>query len=216
MTGEKIKLTASGRTDAGVHALAQPANFKTESSIPLKGFVHGLNSLIPDDICVKRADLMPESFDSRRSALRKTYLYRILNAPVNSALQRRFCWHVSKELDAEAMAEAGRELVGVHDFEAFRSVGCEAEHAVREIYSLVVRREGDFVEIEVTGSGFLRHMVRVITGTLAEAGQGRLTALGLRGIITAKERVRAGMTAPAQGLFLKEVFYDMEPLELYP
>lgn len=216
MTGEEINLKASGRTDAGVHSRGQTANFHTGKDIPLKGFVHGLNSLLPRDISVWRADLVGEEFDSRRCALGKTYLYRIYNSQIPSALQRRFTWQVRKPLDDRAMARAGGFLVGAHDFEAFRSTGCDAPHAFREITALTVERRGDIIEIEVTGSGFLRHMVRIISGTLVEAGLGRLEPSAVPSIIESKDRKRAGDTAPPQGLLLKEVYYDEPVLESYP
>jgi tRNA pseudouridine38-40 synthase len=216
MTGEEVSLKASGRTDAGVHSQGQTANFHTGKDIPLKGFVHGLNSLLPRDISVRRADLVGETFDSRRCALGKTYLYTIQNSQAPSALRNRFSWHVRKPLDDKAMAEAAGYLVGAHDFEAFRSTGCDAPHAFREITSLTVKRVGEVIEIEVTGSGFLRHMVRIISGTLVEAGLRRIPPSAIVGIIESRDRKRAGDTAPPQGLVLKEVYYDEPVLETYP
>lgn len=211
-----VRVNASGRTDAGVHALGQVANFHTESTAPLKAFVRGTNALLPRDVSVRRADEVPLDFDSRRSARGKTYRYRIQNAPTPSALARRTSWWLSGALDAEAMQRAAQALVGCHDYEAFRSAGCDAAHANREIYSAQVRREGEFIDFTVRGSGFLRHMVRIIAGTLVEVGFGRMDAAEMPALLASRDRNLAGMTAPAQGLTLIEVYYDLEPGEAYP
>lgn len=216
MLGEPARVTGSGRTDAGVHAEGQVANFRTDRPIPLKGFVHGLNSLLPHDIAVRRAEEMEADFDSRRSARRKTYRYAIHNGITPSALVRRTTTWVSAPLDAAAMDRAAAALRGVHDFEAFRSSGCDADHAVREILDTAVRRAGERVEIEVTGTGFLRHMVRIIAGTLIEVGTGRREGDSVARCLASRERGLAGPTAPAQGLTLVRVVYDAVVLESYP
>jgi tRNA pseudouridine38-40 synthase len=214
-----LRVTASGRTDAGVHALGQVANFHTDCRAPLKAFVRGTNALLPPDISVRRADEVSPDFDSRRSARGKTYRYRIFNAPTPSALTRRSNWWICGALDDEAMVRAAALLVGTHDFEAFRSSGCDAPHAVREIRSLEVKRhgpDGELLDIEVTGNGFLRNMVRIIAGTLAEVGRGRRGVDDIAALLASGDRDKAGITAPAQGLTLLRVYYDETPLETYP
>jgi tRNA pseudouridine38-40 synthase len=216
MLGGPARVTGSGRTDAGVHAEGQVANFRTDRAIPLKGFVLGLNSLLPLDISVRRAEEVEDDFDSRRSARQKTYRYAIHNGLTPSALSRRTTAWVSVPLDADAMDRAAAPLRGVHDFEAFRSSGCDAEHAVREVLDTAVRRAGERVQIEITGTGFLRHMVRIIAGTLIEVGTGRRGEDSLARCLASRERGLAGPTAPARGLTLVRVAYDAAPLEGYP
>jgi tRNA pseudouridine38-40 synthase len=211
-----VRVTASGRTDAGVHALAQAANFRTEASVPLRGFVHGLNSLLPTDIAVRRADRMPAEFDSRRSAKSKTYQYFLHVAATPSAFARGSSWRLPVALDAAAMEEGAALLVGTHDFSAFRSAGCDAPHAVRAISEARVEVRGEFLEVRLTGTAFLRHMVRIIVGTLVEIGLGKRTVGNIEELLRSGNRDDAGPTAPPQGLFLARVEYGDGPLESYP
>ncbi len=211
-----VRITGAGRTDAGVHALGQVANFRTEATVPLKGFLHGLNNLLPPDITVRRVDELEPGFDSRRSAKEKTYQYFLHHAPSPSAFARRTAWHIHGPLDGEALARAAADVVGTHDFEAFRSAGCDATHAVRTIHETWVVRRGEFVEIGVRGNAFLRHMVRILVGTLVEVGRGKRSPASVPALIRSRDRSLAGPTAPPQGLFLKEVRYDVEPLETCP
>lgn len=211
------RIIAAGRTDAGVHALDQAANFRTGASIPLRGFFYGLNTLTPPDVSVKRVDEMPESFDSRRSAKEKIYRYFLYTGAAPSAVARRTSWRPQLlPLDVDAMHRAAECLVGVHDFGAFRSAGCEAAHAVRHIYEALVEKKGDFIEISLRGNAFLRHMVRIIVGTLVEIGQGKRSVESIGRMIENKDRGQAGVTAPPQGLFLWKVNYEDQPLETYP
>lgn len=213
-----VRVSASGRTDAGVHALGQVANFRTSAPVPLKGFFHGLNVLLPRDIAVRRVDEVPAHFDSRRSAKEKTYEYFLHVGPAPSAFLRRTTWRVpgGASLDLGAMAEAGRRLEGSHDFGAFRSAGCDAPHALRTLHEVRVERRGECVEIGVRGTAFLRHMVRIIVGTLVEVGQGKRSPSSLGDLLESRDRERAGPTAPPQGLLLKQVVYDVAALESYP
>ncbi len=211
-----VRVMGSGRTDAGVHALGQTANFLTERPIPLKGVFHGLNSLLPGDIAVRRVDAMPPGFDSRRSAREKTYRYRLHVAPAPSAFARRTSWRIPFPLDEAAMAEAARILEGTHDFAAFRAAGCDAATTVRTLRRLSVSREGEFIVVEAVGNGFLRHMVRILVGTLVEVGRGKMAPDRVRDLLEHPARERAGPTAPPQGLFLVCVRYDEQPLESYP
>ncbi|GAB4263845.1 MAG: tRNA pseudouridine(38-40) synthase TruA [Deferrisomatales bacterium] len=211
-----VRVTGSGRTDAGVHALAQPANFRTGARVPLHGFFHGLNALLPDDIAVRRVAEMPEEFDSRRSARGKTYQYFLHLGPSPSAFGRRTSWWLPRPLDLEAMREAAGHLVGTHDFSAFRSAGCDAPHAVRAVHDVWLTSRGEYAEFGIRGTAFLRHMVRIVVGTLVEVGRGKRPPSSVPELLTAGDRTLAGPTAPPQGLFLAEVRYAIEPLEEYP
>lgn len=215
---EPVRVTASGRTDAGVHALGQVANFRTPRPVPLKGFFHGLNGLLPRDVAVRRVDEVPEGFDSRRSAKEKTYQYFLHVGPAPSAFARRTSWRVpgGAALDVAAMAAAARTLEGTHDFSAFRSAGCDAPTAVRTIHEVRVERHPELLEIRVRGTAFLRHMVRIVVGTLVEVGQGRRAPESVGELLESRDRHRAGVTAPPQGLVLQQVVYDVAALESYP
>jgi tRNA pseudouridine38-40 synthase len=216
ITGHKVTLHASGRTDSGVHAEGQSANFDTDSSVPLRAFVMGMNSLLPNDITVSRADEMALDFSSRCCAKGKTYRYLVFNKATPSALWRRQSWWVIKPLDLEMMSRAAAHLVGIHDFSAFRSARCDAAYAVRGIHSINVEKTGDLVEIRVQGTGFLRNMVRIIAGTLVEIGLGKLDEEAVKVALVTGDRELVGVTAPPQGLALVEVYYDEVPSESYP
>ncbi|MBI5327183.1 MAG: tRNA pseudouridine(38-40) synthase TruA [Deltaproteobacteria bacterium] len=208
MTGEDIELTASSRTDAGVNALGQTANFNTESRIQPYSFQMGLNALLPDDIVIKNAEDVFLDFDSRKDAKSKTYRYLILNRPYPSAIYRNFSWHVFQKLDIDAMRTAASLLIGKKDFTSFRAAECDALHSVREVLSFSIEKRDDgFLEFEVKGTAFLRHMVRIMVGTLTAIGKGKIKVEEFQTIIDAKDRRLAGITAPPHGLFLKEVEY---------
>ena len=208
LTGEEIELTSASRTDAGVHALGQVANFRTVRGISLHSVQMGLNALLPDDIAVKSAEDVSMDFDSRKDAKSKTYRYLILNRPYPSAINRNFSWHVFQKLDTDAMKKAASYLVGKKDFTSFRAAECDALHFVREILSFSIKKKDDgFLEIEVKGTAFLRHMVRIMVGTLVAIGKDKIKVEDFQRIIGAKDRRLAGMTAPPYGLFLKEVEY---------
>lgn len=208
ITGEEVKLTASSRTDAGVHALGQVANFCTESRIPPYSMQMGLNALLPDDIVIKNAEEVPLDFDSRQNAKAKTYRYLLLNRSYPSAIYRNFSWHVFQKLNIDSMRKAAGYLIGKKDFTSFRAAECDAPHSIREILSFSIEKKDDgFLEFEVKGTAFLRHMVRIMVGTLVAVGKGKIKLEDLQSIIDAKDRRLAGMTAPPQGLFLKEVEY---------
>lgn len=207
ITGEDVKIRVAGRTDAGVHALGQVANFYTHSTIPAISLQRALNSLLPPDIVVRSAEDVDETFDARRSAEAKVYLYLIFNRPFPTALYRRYSWHVREPLDMDLMKEGASLLKGEKDFSSFRARGCTARHPIRSIDSIEIEREGDLLKIEVKGKAFLRHMVRNIVGTLVDLGRGRFTLNDLKEIIEARDRRKAGICAPARGLFLKKVEY---------
>ncbi len=211
-TGIEHDITGASRTDAGVHALAQAVNFHTKSTIPADGFKHGLNATLPDDIAVRDSVEVPLDFHARKDSLGKTYVYRVFNAGYSSAIYRHRAWSVYKPLDVKLMQQGCELMVGEKDFSSFRATGCGAWHAVREILSFTVVRDPDnedFIVFEVKGTAFLRHMVRIMVGTIVSLGRGTITLDEVGAIIDARDRTRAPGTAPAQGLFLKEVEYDV-------
>jgi tRNA pseudouridine38-40 synthase len=208
MLGEPVRVTSSGRTDAGVHAAGMAACFRTEKTLPLKAFSDGLNTLLPPDIAVRNAVEAPEGFNPRRDAVSKHYRYTILNAPRRSPLLRSRAWHVREPLDLDSMRQAAACLVGEHDFAAFRASNCGAQTTRRKLFSLTVQRDGDLVVIDVHGSGFLKNMVRIIAGTLVEVGRGRRCASDMLKMLESGDRHEAGMTAPPQGLCLMRVAYE--------
>jgi len=207
VTGEAVRLAASGRTDAGVHALGQVAAFETAHDLRAERFAAALNAHLPADIAVLSSGAAPAGFHPRRSARSKTYRYRILNRPARSALLCGRAYHLVPPLDLDAMREAGRHLVGRHDFRAFTPAASKRSGYRREIFSLQVSRSGDEVVVEVCGSGFLQYMVRILAGTLIEVGRGRLPAGEIPGILASRDRERAGPTALACGLYLVSVDY---------
>jgi tRNA pseudouridine38-40 synthase len=209
ITGEKVTLHGSSRTDAGVHALHQVAHFRTSSRIPERNLLLGLNSLIPRNIVIRDLAEVDENFHARYSAKSKRYFYRIFNSGMRAALQRNYCWCVFKPLDAGRMAEAASVLIGVHDFTAFCSAHTDVKSSVREVYDArVEREERSFLRFSIEANGFLRHMVRAIVGTLVDVGKGKLTPMDFRKILESRDRSRAGATAPPQGLFLAGVKYE--------
>lgn len=213
---EPCRVVGAGRTDAGVHALGQVAHFETTRAIPASALLRALNSLLPVDIAVREVLEVSETFHARKSAVRKRYAYWIWNDPRKPALWERFCWHVPALLDLAAMQDAAVHLAGRHDFSSFRASGCESrDNPVREIGLLRVEAaESPFVRIAVEADSFLRHMVRNMVGTLVEVGLGRIRADEVLRILEARDRRKAGRTAPGRGLFLEWVCYDpsMQPL----
>jgi tRNA pseudouridine38-40 synthase len=208
ITQGKVNLIGAGRTDAGVHALAQVANFQTESHIDLLALQRGLNSLLPPDIVITGVEEVDEQFHARFSARSKTYEYRILNQPYPSALVRDYAWFIPHELDLPSMQRCGTLLIGSHDFSSFRASGDESRHSIREVFRLDIERRKDNVMIvAIEANAFLREMVRNIVGTLVDVGKGKTSLEKFKEIFEAKDRRQAGMTAPAQGLFLVEVKY---------
>lgn len=209
MLGAEVRVRASGRTDAGVHARGQVVNFYARSRLQPNEFQHGLNALLPPDIVVLRADEVPEAFHARFSARMKTYEYRILNRPVRSALERNACWHIRQPLEIEAMRQALEVILGEHDFAAFMATGSTVQSTVRIVSSASIEQSaGDVILVRFTANGFLRHMVRNLVGTLVDVGRGKLGREHLVAILASGDRRRAGMTAPARGLFLDRVDYD--------
>jgi tRNA pseudouridine38-40 synthase len=205
--GVKSRLNGSGRTDAGVHALGQVANFVHAGEVDLWRLQRGLNALTPEDMVVRRVEAVPDSFDARRDARLRVYEYRIWNHHWPSALYHRFSWHVHGPLDLSAMQQAILFLGGKHDFASFQAAGCDAPHSVREVYRNSLTQQGDFLVYTVEANSFLRHMVRNIVGTLVEVGRGRRRSASFAELLKARDRTQAGPTAPPNGLFLVEVRY---------
>jgi tRNA pseudouridine38-40 synthase len=202
------RVTAAGRTDAGVHARGQVASFREERPLPVKAYVQGMNALLPSDIAVRAASLEPDGFDARRSARGKRYRYVIENLHTRAPLGRLQAWQLFHPLDVGAMREAAVHLVGRHDFAAFQASDCASEHAVREVRRLdVVGEAGSRVEVVIEATAFVKHMVRNIVGTLVEVGQGKRAPASMVPLLEGADRTKAGRTAPPQGLFLEEVFY---------
>ncbi|MSP59551.1 MAG: tRNA pseudouridine(38-40) synthase TruA [Myxococcales bacterium] len=209
MTGVPTPVRGAGRTDAGVHALGQVAAFSTASPIPLIGFLRGLNGHLPPSVAVVSADEVPEDFDPRRHARGKLYRYLIWNAEARSPLRARTAWHIIRPLDDRAMEAAALPLCGEHDFRAFRSADCERPTTVRVIRRLEVFRDGPLITIEIEATAFLRNMVRILVGTLVEAGHGKLTPDDVARILAAGDRRAAGPTAKPHGLVLVRVDYEL-------
>ncbi len=207
ITGEKVDLIASGRTDAGVHSIGQTANFKTNSKIPIEKFSKAINSKLKKSIVIKSAEEVDERFHSRYSVKSKTYRYIINNSENGTAIYRGLEYHVPMKLDYQKMNEAIKYFIGEHDFKGFKASGTSSKSSVRTIYGGEVRKEGERIIIEVTGSGFLYNMVRIIAGTLLEVGLGKIEPEEIVEIINSQDRTRAGKTLPAHGLYLLKVQY---------
>jgi len=206
MTGEKVQLIGACRTDAGVHAEGQVANFLTSSALSLQEVLAYLTRYLPEDIAVTAADQVDARFHSRYRARGKHYVYRIWAAPYPQVFRRRYCLHLPEALDLEAMRRAAALLVGEHDFRSFTSSKSKTKSTVRTLHALELRGEGDWLELHFEGDGFLHNMARILTGTLLEVGAERLPAEAMAGILEAA-RSAAGPLAPPQGLCLLEVLY---------
>ena len=206
--GERVRTVAAGRTDTGVHASGQVAHFDLEKAWPAETVRDALNAhLVPKPVSVIEAEVAAEDFHARFSATGRRYLFRILVRRSPPALLRGRVWWVRKALDAEAMAEAARALVGRHDFTTFRDAGCQAKDPVKTLDSAEVWREGDEVRLEFAARSFLHRQVRSMTGTLAEVGAGRWSVDDARTALEAKDRAACGPVAPPEGLYLTTVMY---------
>ncbi len=215
ITGEKVLPQGSGRTDAGVHALAQVMTFVTESSVPTENFLKAMNDILPEAIRVLEVKEAASDFHARHSARAKTYRYRIYRGSICPPFLARYVWHYPYPLDEEAMAQAAGLVVGEHDFTSFAAVdperGKDDQPAsnVRRIFSSAWQRTGEEFVYEVRGNGFLHHMVRNLVGTFILVGKGTLQADDVKRILQARNRSAAGATAPASGLYLVNVEYEV-------
>jgi tRNA pseudouridine38-40 synthase len=232
--GAPVAVHGAGRTDAGVHALGQVASVQITSAHPTDAVARGLNACLPQDVRVTDVQEAAVDFHARFSARSKTYRYLLCNAAIVSPFERGFVWHVPEALDLDAMRTAARALVGTHDFAAFRSTGSDMKETVRTISRSEIFRswgrswgepcqarpadptvsapqeiqDATLLAYEISGDGFLRHMVRAIAGTLVEVGRGQRPAASMAALLAGGTRAQAGATAPPQGLFLVRVDYD--------
>ena len=208
LTRENVHLIGSGRTDAGAHAFGQAAHFKTQSQMDIRSIQRALNSLLPPDIVIKTIKEVKEDFHARRNSNSKIYEYHILNRNLRSPFLLKYTRHIPQKLDIEEMKKATRWLIGEHDFSSFRSVGTPTRTATRKIIRAEWKQgRNGLIRFEIEATGFLKQMVRAIVGTLVEVGKGRISSDEFLRILESKDRKEAGPTAPAHGLFLKEVKY---------
>lgn len=207
MVGKEVELIGCSRTDAGVHALAQVANFKTDEYFKEEYIKEYVNRYLPTDICVTNVALVNENFHARFNAKNKTYLYKIWNKEYSNPFLRKYSQHVKEKLDISLMEKAAKQFVGVHDFTAFSNAKSKKKSKVREIYSIDIKEEDGLISIRICGNGFLYNMVRWIVGALIEAGLGRLKAEDIPAIFEAKVRGKAGDLAEACGLYLEKIVY---------
>ncbi len=208
MTRETARVHGSGRTDAGVHAIGQVAHFHTRARIPPEGFKAGLNSLLPHDIVIRSCRQVDDKFHARFDARGKTYQYRILNQSLPAAIGRNYVWQIRRELDIAAMQAAARHIIGTHDFKSFEGSGSPRHHCIRTVFDARIDGgQNGLITFDIRADGFLRYMVRNLTGTLVDVGRCAITPDDFGDILEAQDRRRAGATAPPQGLFLVEVFY---------
>ena len=208
ITGKKIALTGSGRTDAGVHAFGQVANFYCDTEISPEVFQRGLNSLMPKDIIIKECNTVNEKFHARYDAKTKTYQYRILNRTTPAAICRQYSWFIKKKLDLDAIQSAILHIIGTNDFKAFEGAGSPRSSTKRRVINAdLQQKKKKYLIFEIEADGFLRFMVRNIVGTLLDVGLCKITPDDFKKILLSKDRNLAGATAPPHGLFLMNVKY---------
>ena len=207
LTGESVEVRGAGRTDAGVHAEGQVATLALRSRIPDSGLLRALNSRLPPDVAITCVETTAPDFDARFSARGKIYRYRIWNHFNRSPKYARTSWHCRPILDVNVMRAAAAVLVGEHDFRGFRAADCERTNTVRLIRRFEITRQGALVEIEVEATAFLKNMVRILVGTLADAGRGHFDIAHVSRVLASGDRTAGGVTAPPQGLTLSRVIY---------
>ncbi len=208
MTSSRVTLIGSGRTDAGVHAVGQVANFKCDTRLEPEAFFNGLNSLLPEDIIIKDCEAVATAFHARYDARSKIYQYKILNQSVPAAIGRQYGWFIRKALDRQAMRTAMAHIIGRHDFQAFEGTGSPRQDTTREVFAAeLIEQPGSILIFQIKADGFLRYMMRNLVGTLVEVGLGKITPADFKGVLDSRDRSLAGATAPARGLTLIKVNY---------
>ena len=208
MTSKAVTVIGSGRTDAGVHAEGQVANFKCETRLAPEALINGLNSLLAPDIVIRACEQVSASFHARYHAKSKIYHYKILNRPIPAAIGRQYSWFIRQALDQDAMRAAISNIIGRRDFKAFEATGSPRQRTIRHVFSAdLSEQQGGLLIFHIEADGFLRCMVRNIVGTLVDVGRKKLAAADLKRILDSKDRSQAGATAPAHGLTLIKVNY---------
>lgn len=207
MTGEEIQLVGCGRTDTGVHAINYTANFHTNSAMNTEDMHKYLSDKLPDDIAVKSIKNASERFHARYNILSKTYMYRINNSGIKNVFDRKYIHNIDEKLDLDKMRICAEVLIGTHDFQSFTTLKSKTKSTVRTVNFINIEENEGIIEIEVNGNGFLWNMVRIMLGTLIEAGRGKLSPQDVKNILEAKKRAEAGPMVPAKALFLKDVEY---------
>jgi tRNA pseudouridine38-40 synthase len=205
--GHNFRIHMAGRTDSGVHAYGQVVNFKTTGTIPVERIAIASRSLLPYDIVVLSAEEVSDEFDAQYSAKSKIYVYKIYQHTVPNPFLRNLVWTIPHTLDVAAMKEAAQQIIGTHDFSAFRASGGPPVSPIRTIMEVECQLQDRVLELSFWGNGFLYHMVRNLTGSLVNVGLGKSSVEHFKAILEGKDRKKAGATAPAHGLYLKEVFY---------
>lgn len=209
ITKEDIDIFGSGRTDRGVHARGQVANFFTSARIPGEKFKDAINSVLPDDIVISHSEEVDGEFHSRYSAKGKEYRYVFYNRRVPSPLLRNYAYHVPQKLHFDLMEKSINDFIGTHDFIAFMASGSSVKDTIRTIHNVHLSKNHEIIELKIGGNGFLYNMVRIIAGTLVDIGIGKIDSSHIPQIIASKDRKNAGHTAPPQGLYLEKVFYTI-------
>ncbi|MBQ8844702.1 MAG: tRNA pseudouridine(38-40) synthase TruA [Clostridia bacterium] len=207
ISGHNVKLEASGRTDAKVHALNQTAHVDLEINIPVCNLVNVINNLLPSDICIKKVKIVKDNFHARFDIKEKTYLYKIYTGETRSALKENYYCFIKYDLDFSLMQECANLLIGEHDFSAFCSSKTNSENHIRTIYSLLIKKKNKEIYFEVTGNGFLYNMVRIIVGTIIDVGRGFLSLEKIKEALKTGDRSLTGTTLIANGLYLKQTKY---------
>ncbi len=205
LCGESIRITGAGRTDSGVHALGMVANFKTTKRLPMSAYEKGLNTLLPSDIQIHSAECVPDSFDARRSAIKRVYRYCI--SKTEKAVGRQYAWHPRGAYDLELMKEASNALVGAYDFDAFSKYSKDVDDYSSEVFDVTWHDLDDEIRFEISAIRFFHNMIRIIMGTLMEVGFGKITVEQFKDILISKDRSLTGPTIPPHGLFLLRVEY---------
>lgn len=205
--GHELHMNGAGRTDAGVHAYGQVVSFTTSGTIPTERIAIASRCLLPHDIVILNAEEVDEKFHAQYAATSKIYVYKIYLHDVPNPFLRNYAWHITRKLDVAAIQQAAQIIIGTHDFSAFRASGSAAVNPVRTIMAVDCQLNGDMLELSFWGTGFLYHMVRNLSGTLVEVGLGKRSMEDFKAILDSRDRKKAGITAPAHGLYLKEVKY---------